>query len=116
MVRPSLINLNHVELEYYLFMISIGKYSRSCNSWSAKICILKETKDVKVKAFDIIANKNEAKAMENIFHMIVNAVSLKQYVIQMKNGITKHVNVNVKNTVHTRNSIVWILSLDLWEK
>ena len=80
MVRPSLIDLNHVELEYYLFMISIGKYSRSCNSWSAKICILKETKDVKVKAFDIIANKNEAKAMENVFHMIVNAVSLKQYV------------------------------------
>ena len=80
MVRPSLINLNHVELKYYPFMISIDKYSRSCNAWYAKISVLKQAKDVNIKAFNIIANKNEAKAMENIFHMIVNAVSLKQYV------------------------------------
>ena len=43
--------------------------------------------------------------MENIFHMIVNAISIKQYVIQMKNGITKHVKVNVKNIVHTKKNI-----------
>ena len=116
MVGPSLINLNHVELKYYPFMISIDKYSRSCNAWYAKISVLKQAKDVNIKAFNIIANKNEAKAMENIFHMIVNAVSLKQYVIQMKNGITKHVNVNVKNTVHTRSNIVGILSLRLMRK
>ena len=31
-----------------------------------------------------------------MLHAIVNAVSIIQHVIQVKNGITKHVNVNVK--------------------
>ena len=97
-------------------MISVDKYSRSCNVLSGKICVLKEIKDVNVKAFHIIANKNQAKAMENIFHMIVNAISIKQYVIQMKNGITKHVNVNVKNIVHTKENIAWIESHRLMRK
>ena len=57
-------------------MISVDKYSRSCNVLSGKICVLKETKDVNVKAFHIITNKNQAKAMENIFHMIINAISI----------------------------------------
>ena len=33
---------------------------------------------------------------QNILHVILNANSRVQYVIQIKNGITKHVNVNVK--------------------
>ena len=31
MVRPTLVDLNPVELKYYPFMISLGKFSRSCN-------------------------------------------------------------------------------------
>ena len=41
------------------------------------------------KAFNIITNKN----------VIVNANSIVQHVIQIKNGILKHVNVSVKNIV-----------------
>ena len=31
MVRPTLVDLNPVELKYYPFIISLGKYSGSCN-------------------------------------------------------------------------------------
>ena len=34
------------------------------------------------------------KQLQNIFHVIANAIV--QHVIQIKNGIMKHVNVNVK--------------------
>ena len=55
MVRPTLIDLNPVELKYYPFMISLNKCTESC--------VPKETKDLNVKAFNKITNKNEAKAM-----------------------------------------------------
>ena len=63
MVRPILIDLNSAELKYYPFMISLDKCSGSCNVLSPKICVPKETKDINVKAFNMITNKNEAKAM-----------------------------------------------------
>ena len=44
-------------------MISLNKYTESCNFLSPKICVPKETKDINVKAFNMITNKNEAKAM-----------------------------------------------------
>ena len=37
------------------------------------------------------------KQWQNIFHVIVNANSIAKHVIQIKNGIMKHVNMNVKN-------------------
>ena len=40
-------------------MINLDK----CNFLSPKICISKETKDTNVKVFNMITNKNEAKAM-----------------------------------------------------
>ena len=45
MVRPTLINLNPVELKCYLFMISLDKFNGSCNFFSPKRCVSKETKD-----------------------------------------------------------------------
>ena len=53
MVRPTLIDLNPVELKYYPFMISLNKCTGSCNVLSPKICVPKETKDINVKAFNI---------------------------------------------------------------
>ena len=41
--------------------------------------------------------------------MIVNEKSIVQHVIQNKNGITKHVNVNVKIIVSVKKVIVGIL-------
>ena len=63
MFRPTLIHMNPVELKYYLSMISLSKCTGSCNVLSLKICVPKETKDIYVKALNMIANKNEAKAM-----------------------------------------------------
>ena len=97
MVRPILIDLNPVELKYYPFMISLDKCTGSLvNVLSPKKCVPKETKCINIKAFNILTNKNEAKTMTNIFHVIVNANLIVHHVIQIKNGIMKHVNVNVE--------------------
>ena len=40
------------------------------------------------------------KQCQNIFHVSANANSIAQLAIQIKNEITKHVNVNVKIIVH----------------
>ena len=63
MVRPTLFDLNLLELKYYLFMISLDNCNGSCNVWSLKVCARKETKDINLKVFDMIKNKNEAKTM-----------------------------------------------------
>ena len=110
MVRSTLIDLNPAELKYYPFMIRLNKCTGSCNVLSPKICVPKETKDINGKAFTMIRNKSEAKTMtENIFHVIVNANSMVQYVIQIKNRIIKHVSVNVKIIILAKKIIVGIL-------
>ena len=38
MVRPTLIDMNPVELKYYPFMISIDKCTGSCNALSPNMC------------------------------------------------------------------------------
>ena len=43
---------------------------------------------------------------QNIFHVIVNVSSVEQHVIQNKNGIIKHVNVNAKIIMGVKNIIV----------
>ena len=53
------------------------------------MCVPKETKDINVKTFYMITNKN---------------------VIQIKNGIIKHVNVNIKIIVSAKKIIVGILA------
>ena len=93
-IRPTLIDLNPVERKYYPFMISLDKCTGSCN----------------VEAFDMITYKNEAKQWQSIFHVTANANSIVQHVIQIKNGIIKHVNVNVKIIVRAKKIIVGILA------
>ena len=63
MVRPNLMDVNPVELKYYPCMISLDKCTESCNVLSPKVCVPKETKDINVKAFNMIANKNKAITM-----------------------------------------------------
>ena len=50
-----------------------------------------------------------------IFHMIVNANSIVQQVIQKKNGIVKHVNVNVKNYPKYKKDYSWNPSTFIFE-
>ena len=45
MVRPTLADLNPVELKYYPFMISLDKSTGSFNVFSPKKYVQKETKD-----------------------------------------------------------------------
>ena len=63
MVRLTLIDFNPVELKYYPFVTSFKKCTGSCNVLSTKIFVPKETKDINVKSFNMITNKNETKAM-----------------------------------------------------
>ena len=46
MVRPTIIDMNSVELKYYPFMINLNKSTGSCNVLSPKICVPKETKNI----------------------------------------------------------------------
>ena len=108
MIRLTLININPAEVKYYPFINSSNKCVRSCNVLSPKICIPKETKDINVKAFNMITNKDEA---QQRFRVLVNANSIVQHIIQIKNGIIKHANVNVKIIITTKRVIVGILAL-----
>ena len=66
MSRPTLTDLNPVELKCYLFMISSDKCNGSCNDLSPKICVPKKTKEINFKVFNMITNKYEAKAMAKL--------------------------------------------------
>ena len=64
MVTYTLIDLNPVEFEYYPFMVSLAKRSGGCNSGYDLfiiICVQSKTKDVHVKAFNVITNRSKAK-------------------------------------------------------
>ena len=60
MVISTLTDMNPAELKYYYFIISRNKYAGSWDVLSPKTFVPKETKDINVKTFNIIANKNEA--------------------------------------------------------
>ena len=68
MIRPTLVDLNRVDLKYYPFIISLDKRTGSCKSvdeTSTRICVSSKTKDVNGKVFNIVTNKNEDKTMVN---------------------------------------------------
>ena len=63
MVRPTLIDMNTAELKFYPFMISLNKCTGTCDVLSPEACFPKGTKDMYVKAFNVITNRYEAKAV-----------------------------------------------------
>ena len=66
MIRPFLVDVSPVELNYYPFMVSLGKCSGSSNSvdeFCTKICVPSKTKDVNVKLFNLTTRTNEAKTL-----------------------------------------------------
>ena len=108
MVRPTFTDSNP-ELKYYPFSITLDKCNGSFNVLSLKIWVPKETKDINAKAFNMIANKNEAKTIAKHTYVLLDANSIVPYVIQIKNGIMKHVRVHVKIIVSAKKIIVGIL-------
>ena len=85
MVRPTLIDMNPIELKYYPFITSLNKCTGSGNVLSPKIYVPKEIKDVNIKAFKMITNKDEAKAITEHISYDLNANSMVQHVIRIKN-------------------------------
>ena len=63
MVRPTLIGLNSVEIKYYLFIVSLNKCIGRCNVSAPKLCVTSKTKNINVKIFNMIKNRNEARTM-----------------------------------------------------
>ena len=63
MAGPTLIDMNCNDLKYYAFTMSLNKYTGSFPVLSPKLCFEKETKDIIVKAFNMIINIDKAKAM-----------------------------------------------------
>ena len=63
------------------------------------------------KAFNMRTKNMKLQQWQNIFHGIVNENSIiVQNVIQIKNGMIKHVNVNVKIIVRVKKIIIRILA------
>ena len=110
MVRPTLFDLYPVELKHYPSMISLEKCNGSFSVLLLKTCVPKETKDINVKVFNMITNKNEAKTMTKHISCNCKCKFNSQHVIQIKNEIKKHVNVSVKIIVHAKKIIVVILA------
>ena len=85
---------------------SLDKCNRNCNVLSPKY-VFRKTQDINVKVFNVTRNKNEAKNMA--IHNLCDSNSIVQYVIQIDNGIIKHVNLSVKIIVHAKKIIVGFL-------
>ena len=71
------------------------------------MCVPNETKNINVKAFILITNKDEAKAMTENISCDCKCKSIVKHVIQNKNGIIKHVNVNAKITTKCEKNYCW---------
>ena len=93
-------------------MISLDKCNGSYNAvydLSTKMCVPSKTKDLNVKIFNIICNNN------NIWRWIIGkSISCDctckfNNVAQIKNKITKHVNVNAKSIVPAKKITIGIL-------
>ena len=106
MVTPTLTDMNPSKLKYYPFVISLNECAGSCNVLSPKIFFPKETtKVIYVKAFNIITNKKEAKAMtKNIScdcKCKFNSVTCNEIVIVMDILSTKNPNTIATNVTST---------------
>ena len=110
MIRLTFIDLNHVELNHYLCIISSDICNASSNAVDdlfTKICVPSETKDVDVRLFNMITKINETKT--SVEHISCDCKCKFNITSQIKNGIMKDVNVSVKIIVLAKNIITGIL-------
>ena len=111
MVRPTLIDLNPIEFKYYPFMIGLDKCNGSCNVLSLKGFVPKKTTILKYfKVFNMLTNKNEARTTTKHISFDCKCKFSSATLIQIKNGIMKDVNVNIKNIVSAKKIIIGILA------
>ena len=82
-------------------MVSLDRFDGSCNNAvdDLSVFIPRKTKSVYDKVFNMTTRINEAKTF-------VNANSIVQYRIHIKNETMKHANANVKTIKQANNIIV----------
>ena len=105
MAKTTVIDFNPVQLKYYSFMISLRKCTGSCNVLTSIISVPKETKYINVKAFNMIANRNQTKTIAKYISCGCKCkfnTSILLHIIHIKTGIMKHVIAGVKIVVHTK--------------
>ena len=98
-------------LKYDPFMVILKKHTSGCNNLYPKISVPKERKDINVKEFNLITNKNEAKTIkEHVscgFKCNFNSTTCN---LNQKNGLIKNFNMNVKIILSAKKkNIVGIL-------
>ena len=74
------------------------------------MCVPKETKDINVKVFNMITNKDEAKAMTEHISCDCKCKFDSTTRNSNKNGIIKHVNVNLKIILSAKKILIGILT------
>ena len=79
-------------------------------SYLQKHVFLQRKQKTNVEVFFMIATKNEAKAMTKQFHVTVNVNSIVQHVFQIKDWITKYVEMNLKMIINAKQIKVEILA------
>ena len=114
MIRPTLIDLSPVKLKYYPFMIILDKCSGNWNVLLPKICVSKKTKDINVKAFNMMTNKNEVKTMVKYISCDCKCKINSETCNSNQNWITRTCQcknyLNVKIIVSAKEIIVGILA------
>ena len=87
-------------------MVILKKHTSGCNNLYPKISVPKERKDINVKEFNLITNKNEAKAIkEHVpcgFKCNFNSTKCN---LNQKNGLIKNFNMNVKIILSAKKKI-----------
>ena len=113
MARPSRIDLNLTELNYYPFMIGLDKFNGSCNvadDLSTKICVPSKTKHINLKVFNMIARIYEAKTL--VKHIPCDFECKFNSTTSNSNQKWNEINANasVKNIVRAKKVTVGILA------
>ena len=75
-----------------------------------KTCVPKELKGMNVKAFNMITNKDEDKAMTEYISCDCKCKFSSKAFNLKRNGIIKHFNANVKTIIWVKKIIVRILA------
>ena len=94
-----LIYLNPDELRCYLFIVSMGRFDESCNTFDdsfGRIFVPNKIEDPNLKVFNMIEGINESRYSRNISHAFVDVSSVVEHITQDKNETMVSVSATLK--------------------
>ena len=94
-----LIYLNPDELRCYLFIVSMGRFDESCNTFDdsfGRIFVPNKIEDANLKVFNMIEGINESRYSQNISHAFVDVSSVVEHITQDKNETMVSVSATLK--------------------